>query len=250
MRYSSYRTRSYYSGYFPPAVKWLLIVNTAVFVIQYLAIVLVGIDPFPAMGLVPGQVLYSGWIWQLFTYMFLHGGFFHVGFNMLALWFFGPDLERDWGTKQFLKYYLLCGVAAGVCVVLVTWLLRPAELLLRTIGASGAIYGVLLAYGVLYSDRIILMMFLFPMKVKYAVMIFGAVAFLSSFQPAAGVSHVAHLGGMIFGYIYLKMGIRRFRTNPAEWVRSRIHEWRLQRARRKFQVYMKKQQSDRDRWVH
>ena len=81
-------------------------------------------------------------------------------------------------------------------------------------------------------------------------MIFGAVAFLGSWQPSGGVSHVAHLGGMIFGYVYLKTRLSRVRVNPAAWARTRIQEWRLQRARRKFQVYMKKQQSDRDRWVH
>ena len=143
-------------------------------------------------------------IWQLVTYMFLHDrGFGHILFNMLTLWMFGMDLERDWGTKHFLKYYFLCGIGAGICDVLVNAALGNLDT--RTIGASGAIYGLLLAFGLLYPDRMVLMSFLFPIKAKYFVMIMGAIAFLSSIGSSGSrVSNVAHLGGMLFGYAYLR----------------------------------------------
>jgi len=244
-----FRAGGYSPSLFPNGVKWLLIANGAIFLVDYSAQTFIGADLFGLFGLVPALVLRFGMVWQLVTYMFLHAGVGHILINMLVLWMFGVELERDWGTRRFLKYYFYCGLAAGVCVVLVS-LLRPAEEVVRTIGASGAIYGLLLAYGVLYSDRIILFMLLFPMKAKYAVMIFGAVAFLGSWQPGGGVSHVAHLGGMIFGYIYLKTRLKRSPWHPLASLRSQLEDWRRQRARRKFKVYMKKQQSDRDRWVN
>src|SRR5207244_9281421 len=113
---------------------------------------------------------------QLFTYMFLHdpGGFGHILFNMLALWMFGADLERHWGTRKFLKFYFLCGIGAGLCVVVGNYLFGNP--LTRTIGASGAIYGLLMAFGVLWPDRTVLFSFLFPIKAKYFVMIIGGIA--------------------------------------------------------------------------
>lgn len=247
-----FRTTGYYSSYFPPGVKWLLISNVAVYLVNYFAEVFFRADPFRLLGLVPFLVTGYGMVWQLFTYMFLHGGLGHILFNMLVLWMFGLDLERDWGTRKFLKYYFLCGIAAGVCVILVAFL-RPADMIARTIGSSGAIYGLLLAFGVMYADRIILMMFLFPMKAKYAVMIFGAIAFLGSWQAGSGTSHIAHLGGMVFGYIYLKTRLMRRRrtTTPAVSLHERYKQWKLQRARRKFQVYLRKHgPGDRDRWMN
>jgi membrane associated rhomboid family serine protease len=249
MQYSRTQVRDFYSSYFPPGVKWLLIINTAVFVFEYFAAVFFGVDPFRMLGLVPAFVIGYGMIWQLVTYMFLHGGVWHILINMLMLWMFGLDLERDWGTRRFLKYYFLCGIGAGVCVVLIAFV-RPSEMYARTIGASGAIFGLLLAYGVLYADRIILLLFLFPMKAKYAVMIFGAIEFLGTWQTGSGVSHVAHLGGMIFGYVYLKTRLARSRRSMLTPIRQQYEDWKLQRARRKFRVYMRKQQSDRDRWVN
>jgi len=194
-------------------VKWLLIVNTAVFLLDFFAQAWFGVDPFFLFPLVPAYVL-NGMLWQLVTYMFLHAGVWHLVFNMLALWMFGAELERDWGTRLFLKYYFLCGIAAGLCVVLVS-LVRPSEAHIPTLGASGAIYGLLLAYGVLYADRIILFMLLFPMKAKYAVMVFGAIEFIGFWTPGTGVSHVAHLGGMLFGYLYLKTRLQGRPGNPA-----------------------------------
>ncbi len=237
---TNYRFRSSgysWANYFPLAVKWLLISNTGIFV---LCVLLPSRIVFQLLGwfaLSPEMVLKQFAIWQLVTYMFLHGGIGHILFNMLTLWMFGMDLERDWGTKIFLKYYFLCGVGAGICDVLVNAL--TGHFNTQTIGSSGAIYGLLLAFGVLYPDRIVLMSFLFPIKAKYFVMIMGAIAFLNSFGSAgSGVSNVAHLGGMLFGYAYLRM---RFLHLDAGKLIQRYQTWKMERAKKKFQVYMRKQ---------
>ncbi|MGE5645167.1 MAG: rhomboid family intramembrane serine protease [Acidobacteriota bacterium] len=248
MQYTRFRRSSFYSGYFPPGVKWLLISNIAIFVLDNLAEVFLHTDLFRLMGLVPAMVLQLGFVWQPFTYMFLHSGIWHILFNMLVLWMFGLDLERDWGTKRFLQYYFLCGIGAALCVIAAA-LVRPSEMLARTIGASGAIYGLLLAYGVVYADRVILMSLLFPIKAKYAVMIFGAIAFIGSWRPGSGVSHIAHLGGMIFGYIFLKLRLNMRGFAPVAALRGQVNDWKVKRARRKFQVYLRKR-DDRDRWVN
>jgi membrane associated rhomboid family serine protease len=244
---NDYRFRSTgysWANYFPPAVKWLLISNTAIFVLYFLAGQTEIGQIFGLFALSPIAVVRHFAVWQLVTYMFLHGGIGHILFNMLALWMFGMDLERDWGTKQFLKYYFLCGIGAGICDVAVNLAMGHPNT--RTIGSSGAIYGLLMAFGVLYPDRIILMSFLFPIKAKYFVMIIGAIAFLNSVGSAgSGVSNVAHLGGMLFGYMYLR---GRFLRLDAGKLLRRYQEWKLQRAKRKFQVYMRKH--GRGPWVN
>ncbi len=245
MQYTRYRRSGYYSSYFPPGVKWLLISNIAIFVVNFFAKVAIGSDPFQELGLIPSHVLSRGYIWQLATYMFLHFDFWHIILNMFGLWMFGVTLEGDWGTKRFLQYYFLCGVGAAVCVILLSFWMHESTV--RTIGASGAIYGLLLAFGVLYPDTPILFSFLFPIKAKYFVMIFGAIEFMSLF-PRSGVSHIAHLGGMLFGFVFLKFRVKRLK--PLASLRTRYQEWKLQRARRKFQVYLRKHDDDRDRWVH
>lgn len=257
MAYRNYTLPQRPSGHFPEGVKWLLIANISLFVLYYFSVI-TGVggywEPF---GLVPGDVVRSLAVWQLVTYMFLHDpfGFSHILFNMLALWMFGADLERTWGRQNFLKYYFLCGIGAGVCVVVAN-LLFSSNLNTRTIGASGAIYGLLFAFGYLYPDREILFSFLFPMKAKYFVMIVGAIAFLSSIGGSGGgVSHVAHLGGMLIGYLYLRRAksSRRpayARASTADTLRAKYKEWKVQRARRKFEVYMRKREQDRDRFVH
>lgn len=242
-----------YSGHFPPGVKWLLISNIGLFVLYYLAVRTEWGDFFGYFGLVPRMVLEGYGVYQLVTYMFLHSpwGFGHILFNMFALWMFGADLERTWGTRRFLEYYFLCGIGAGLCVVAGNLLYGTPDT--RTIGASGAIYGVLLAFGLLFPDTIVLFSFLFPIKAKYFVMIIGAIAFLSSIGASGGgVSHVAHLGGMAFGYFYLKS--RHLRRQAArggliDGLRRQWEEWRIQRARRRFEVYLRKRDSDRGPWV-
>jgi membrane associated rhomboid family serine protease len=183
-----------------PGIRFLVISNAVIFLIGLL------IPQLNRMmivygGLVPELFLKRFFIWQPLTYMFLHGGFMHLFFNMFALWMFGTELERQWGTRFFLKYYFLTGIAAGILSAVV----QPASQI-PIIGASGAIYGILLGFAIMYPDRIIYINFLFPMKVKYFVMIFAGFELLASMGGGSlrdGVAHFTHLSGMIFGYLYL-----------------------------------------------
>lgn len=200
MGYYSNATRVFFGGPVTRTVKLLIAVNVGVFVLQTLSHLLGNnfIDYF--FGLVPAYVTHDYMIWQLATYMFLHGGVLHILFNMLALFMFGNDLERYWGTRRFLKYYFITGIGAGAC----SWLVSINSVTI-TIGASGAIYGLLLAYGMLYPNRIVYVNFLLPVKVKWLVIIYGAIAFFSSISGSEpGVANIAHLGGMLIGYVYLK----------------------------------------------
>jgi membrane associated rhomboid family serine protease len=256
MRYDiRYRSRSsFFNSSFPSGVKWLLIANVAVYLIYFFGSLATGDEIFRPFRLVPSQVL-RGAVWQLVTYLFLHSlqSIWHILFNMLALWMFGTPVEETWGTRRFLQYYFLCGVGAGVCVVVANVLFGNASQ--PVIGASGAIYGLLLAYGMLFPNQEVLFMFLFPMKAKWMVLIFGGIAFISSFQIGGTVSNLAHLGGMIFGFVYIRTQFSRPRVRAAAGgsgfdIRRTWKEYKLQRARRKFQVYMKKHDSDRGPWVN
>jgi membrane associated rhomboid family serine protease len=249
MRYATrYRSTSYSSGNFPPAVKWLLIANTAMFLVQTFAAGTGLQQDLTLLALVPNTVVHNFTIWQLFTYLFLHGDAWHLLANMFTLWMFGRTLEPEWGTRQFLKYYFLCGIGAGLCDVTVNALLHNWNS--ATIGASGAIYGVLLAFGVMHPNDIVLFNFLFPIKAKYFVMIYGALALLGARHINTGVSNVAHLGGMLFGLAYLKT--RFWRVSLPGWgqLRTQYNQWKLQRAKKKFQVYMRKHGSGRGPWVN
>jgi membrane associated rhomboid family serine protease len=234
----AYSDRSYARGFLsshglPPAIRWLLIGNTAIFFLTFF----LGIPKYLALR--PTEVATKFMVWELVTYMFLHGGVFHVLFNMLTLWMFGVELERMFGTRRFLNFYFFCGIGAGICVVLADYLFGDPRG--ATIGSSGAIYGILMASAVLWPDRIILFSFLFPIKMKYFVMIIGAIAFFGAFTPGNGVSDVAHLSGLGFGYLFLKLkGVRRRSLDPVGAVREWYRAWKLARAKKKFQVYLKK----------
>jgi len=230
-RYGHRRTFS--SDYFPPGLKWLIIANVAAYVLYFIGGDWVQLNMRALFALSAQGVVRNFFVWQIFTYMFLHGGIWHLLFNMLTLWFFGTQLERDWGTRRFLKYYFLCGIAAGVCVLAADLLVRDSI----TIGASGAIFGVLVAFGVLYPNQTVLMSFLFPIKAKYMVMMYGAIELLMTFGPNNGISTIAHLGGMAFGYVYLKGRLPRVRLPE---LGAAYKQWKLQRAKKKFQVYMRK----------
>ena len=245
---------SFGGGRVPPGVKWLLITNSAVFVIYFLSVQM-RIGPlmllFQALSLIPSWVVKGAVIWQPITYLFLHSpnGFGHILFNMLTLWMFGSDLERDWGTRRFLNYYFFCGIGAGLCDVAARFLLGSSrDLSIPTIGASGAIYGLLLAFGLLYPNRTIFFGLLFPIPARIFVLILGGIAFLSTFGAAgSGISHMAHLGGMVFGFYYL-----RFRPTffDIDWLGS-LRLWQRKRAQRRFEVYMRKQDRRRpDDWVN
>ena len=248
----AYSTRSYARPYIgvpglPRGIRWLIIANVAVFLLQWFSQGTALGRAFNYLALTPSQVATHLYIWQLATYMFLHGGIWHILWNMLALWMFGSDVEQTWGTDRFLKFYFFCGIGAGICVVILNYLFGNPSV--PTVGSSGAIYGILLVCAVLWPDRVILFSFLFPIKMKYFVMIIGAIAFLNSFNVNSGVSDVAHLGGMAFGYLFLKLPrVRGF--HPGEAMGQAYKDWKLARAKKKFQVYLKKQRSDRGPWVN
>jgi len=239
---------TFYVPGFPPGVKWLLIGNVAIFILGYFAGLLQMDRPLAILALIPARVIRDGFVWQLATYLFLHGGFGHILWNMLALWMFGADLEGAWGTRRFLQFYFFCGIGAGICVVLFNYILPWGNPQVPTIGSSGAIFGILMAYAMLYPTRTILFAFLIPIQVKYFVMIIGAIAFLSSFQVNNGVSEFAHLGGLLFGYLFLKTPNLQF--DLAGPIRRQYSDWKLQRAKKKFQVYLRKQGPGRDPRVH
>jgi membrane associated rhomboid family serine protease len=248
MRHSTrYKLNSFFStNNFPNGVKWLLICNVAVFLLTYLAAGSSLLETvFPWLALRPYYVVHYFAVWQLFTYLFLHGGIMHLLLNMLTLWMFGVTLERDWGTRRFLKYYFLCGIGAGFCDVAVNAVLGNWNT--STIGASGAIYGLLLAFGVLHPETTILFMFIFPIQAKFFVMIYGAIALLGAMNVNSGVSNVAHLGGMLFGLLYLKTRLPKLDTYE---LRRRYQNYKMQRAKKKFQVYMRKHGSGRGPWVN
>jgi len=190
----------FFGGPVTRTVKALIAANIAVYLVQLIAH-LFGSQFIEAyLGLVPARVTQEQMLWQFVTYMFLHGSVFHIFFNMLTLFMFGNELERYWGTHRFLIYYFITGVGAGVC----SWLVAMNNGA-SIIGASGAIYGLLLAYGLTYPNRIVYLNFLLPLKVKWLVLIMGAMAFLSSISGSeSGVANIAHLGGMVIGYLFLK----------------------------------------------
>jgi len=217
----------FFGGPITRTVKALIVTNIAVFVLQSIFHLLGSnfIDLY--FGLVPVRVTESFMLWQLVTYMFLHGGVFHIFFNMLTLFMFGNELERYWGTPRFLNYYSITGIGAGIC----SWIVAPHSFSV-VIGASGAIYGLLLAYGLTYPNRIVYVNFLLPLKVKWLVIIMGAMAFFSSISGAeSGIANIAHLGGMVVGYLFLK---------GKDWYdkyRYFDEQRRREQLKRQFEVY-------------
>src|SRR4030043_1181976 len=190
-----YRTRFSFGYGLTPVVKNLMIIMGGVFLIQMF--ITRWIDFY--LGLTPLMVWKKYFLWQLFTYIFLHGGFSHILFNLLALYMFGGELENYWGSRKFLRYFLFCGFGAGICTVFIT----PYQFI-PVIGASGAIYGILLAYGWLFPNRLIYLYFLFPIPAKYLVIIYGLLELYSSMEgTGGGIAHLTHLGGLFFGLIYM-----------------------------------------------
>jgi len=248
----SYRQVGFSFG--PPltrTVKWLMIVTSAAFVLTYIPAQIFHTeffgDLFQLLGLRADLVIHRLYVWQLVTYLVLHGGWFHILFNMYALWIFGSDLESLWGRKKFLSYYFVAGVGAGIFDVILSTLFPPAHLI-PTIGCSGAVYGLLLAYGMLFPERIILFSMIIPIKAKWFAVLMGTIEFVSSFSdPGSNVSHVAHLGGMLFGFLYLRGWSLPYR------LQLQYHEWRRAQLRKKFEVYMRDQEEKKDkhgRWVN
>jgi membrane associated rhomboid family serine protease len=194
-------------------------------------------------------------VWQLFTYLFLHGGILHLFFNMLFLYFFGMDLERVWGTRRFYAYYFICGIGAGCITVLIKCLLdihgTGASIAIPTIGASGAIFGILIAAAIMFPDREVWIFFLIavPMKLLVAASIVIEFFLMLEINSGDNVSHITHLGGALVGYLYLRRGLFLYRF------RNGYLDWKRRRARRKFEVYMRDHKneppgSSDDRWVN
>lgn len=249
-RYPASSNYSYQFGPGPwtPTIKAIIVACVAVFLVDFFLVRTGGIPLSTFFGLRPRAVVEGLQIWQVATYLFLHGGLFHLLFNMLALWMFGVELERMWGPRFFAKYYAVTGLGAGVTVIIAA--LSPIggdSYVIPTVGASGAIYGVLLAFALYFPNRPILLFMFFPVPAKYAVMIMGAIAFLATAgESGSDVSHVAHLGGLIAGYLYLKGG----RMNLLAELRYRYAKWRINRTRRKFDVYSGGRTDNPNRRVH
>lgn len=183
-----------------PVVKTLLIACVVIFLLQLTTLKFFHLPLSPFLGFVPTRLL-SGWVWQLFTYAFLHGDLLHILFNMLILWSIGSELEHGWGTRFFLIYFFSCSVGAAITYALFTALgVGSADPTIPVVGASGAIYGLLLAYGILFGERILHFFMIFPMKAKYFVAILGGIVLVTTvFYSDGGVAHTAHLGGMVVG---------------------------------------------------
>jgi membrane associated rhomboid family serine protease len=240
------RYREYSVSFGPPLtpkVKGLITATAVAFVLTYFPARIAHWGyPYFFFGLRPYLVTHDLFLWQPFTYLFLHAGFFHIIFNLFVLWMFGPDLESLWGGKRFLFYYFLTGVGAGVVDVL----LSPHSIVM-TIGCSGALFGLMLAYGLLFPERPIYMYFFIPIKAKWFVVLMGVIEFVSLFgQAGTGVSYIAHLSGMLIGYLYL----RGFRLPSG--LRRNYEDWRRARLRKQFEVYMRKHEKrdGPDRWVN
>lgn len=203
----------------PPAIKTLILINVAVFLIMLLSPI---VDRFLYLfgALWPiassGREGVSFQVWQLVTYMFMHGSLPHILFNMFALWLFGTEIENYWGTKEFIAYYFICGIGAAL-INLLTTIGTPYP----TVGASGAVFGILLAFGMMFPNRYIFLYFLFPIKAKYFVAGYAAIELLMGFSNSgmgsqSNIAHFAHLGGMIFGFAYIKY--RQQGWSFSEWL--------------------------------
>lgn len=257
MRHGYYHGPSRYTfgpGLMTPAVKGLIWANVGVFVVTALAPGGGQLALGRLLGLTPALVFGELRIWQPVTYLFMHGGVGHILINMLILWMFGVQLERMWGTRFFLRYYFVAGVGAAIVTLVVSLLpfsFSAATYTTITIGASGAIYGLLMAFALYYPETPILMFLLFPVPAKYFVLILGAVAFISA-PRGGGVAHITHLGGLLAGYWYLRQlrGPSLGRLGLLSDLRSRYLRWKMGRLRRRFDVYEGRNRQDWNDKIH
>jgi membrane associated rhomboid family serine protease len=202
-----------------PMVKRLLIFTVSVYLVGVVVLQNFFLAPgmlFDWFGFVPGRVITDFWLWQFFTYMFLHSAsVFHILFNMLILWMFGSELEMRWGGRFFLLYYLVCGVGAAAIYFAGSFVyflfasdLQP--LMSPVVGASGAVFGLMLAYAIHFGDRVILFMMLFPMKARTMVILLGGVELITLLNSGMGhqVANLAHLGGLVTGFLFLMFWVQ------------------------------------------
>ncbi len=236
MRYSYETLRLGLGGSLTPGVKWLMAATGGVYLLQ----LIVGPQMIYWFGLSSQMIFHRFAVWQLVTYMFLHGGFFHIFFNLFVLWIFGCEVERDWGTRAFLRYYFITGIGAGFFGILFSMGTHAI-----IIGASGAIYGVMLAFAMMYPDRIItlLIFFVLPVsiKAKHLVIMLALISIFSGvanlFGTGDGVAHFAHLGGMAVGYLYLK----------SDWRLAAFLDWfRKRRKMRKVHMEIHRMEREED----
>lgn len=200
-RYYQYQVRPGWGGSFASSmVARIIAANVVVFLLQNLFPIIT-----PYLGLTPRLVVERLWVWQLGTYMFLHGSFMHLFFNMFMLWMFGVTIEAVWGPRHFLRYYLICGIGGAVASIFFNY----NNLI---VGASGAIMGLYLAYAMMFPDNRIYLYFLIPVKAKYLVMGIAAIQLINGLTGPQGIAYFAHLGGMAAGLLFFKSDIlQRFR---------------------------------------
>lgn len=256
---TSYGFRRYrfdWHQWITPAVKTLILTCTGVLLFEYLVRLIGGPGAEYAIymwfGLVPWSVIH-GWFWQPFTYLFLHAGFWHLFWNMLFLWMFGCQVERAWGQRRFYTYYFVTGVGAGLFTVLVKVLMDPhgvGSALIPTIGASGAIFGIITAAAILFPDQEV-WFFPFPIAIpmKYYAILMGAIEFFATLNSSGDhVAHITHLSAIFIGWFYLRRSSVLYRA------RNRYTDWKSQRNRRRYQVYLRRHRnkppSRPDDWVH
>ncbi len=246
---------------FPPlgrAIKVLLAVNVGMYVLMLLldktgfGATTVGIDL--SLGLMPQQVVQHGWIWQLLTYSIIHGGFFHLFFNMLMLWMFGSNLESYFGPRQFLEFFFFGVLGGSLTTVILSYTvgltahplfnIKPDVL---TVGASAGVFAIYMGCAMLFGEQqVFLFPFPFALKMKYLVAILGFIALIGALDDrvGGGTANIAHLGGLLFGYLYLKFVPRRglsFAFSERYFgLRNAYHKWKRRQAAKKFEVYMRK----------
>jgi membrane associated rhomboid family serine protease len=239
---------------FTRAVKWLVITNAAVYLLLELLKAVVpnlGGELTLVLALIPAAVMH-GWIFQLVTYSFVHAGVLHILFNMLGLWMFGAQLESDWGYRRFLEFYFFCVIGAALTTIAVSYTgLGGVVPSTPTVGASGGVLGILMAFGLLYGNQEI-MLFPIPISIRAKYFVAG-VAFITLVEAisasgagrGSNVAYIAHLGGLLFGFLYVKFVPKRglaFGTTERYFgVRNSYYRWKRRRAARKFEVFMRKQ---------
>jgi membrane associated rhomboid family serine protease len=233
---------------FTKAVTWLLGINTGIFLLRYvLELVRLPARAFATeyLSLIPLQIVSHGWLWQLVTYSFIHFEFLHWFGNMLGLWMFGSAIEGAWGTRRFVELYSFGVVGAAITTIAISYMHFLGRPDTATIGASGGVFAILIAFGMLFGDQEIMMIpFPFLIKAKYFVGILIVVTLAFALSGGGNVAYVAHLGGLLFGYLYVRRGPKPAMVNVglAEryyGMRNSYYRWKRRRAARKFEVYMR-----------
>jgi membrane associated rhomboid family serine protease len=240
---------------FPPftrAVIWLLSINTAIFL--FLAAfgtssVAQWVEQY--LGLVPEMTVFHFAVWQVVTYSFIHFAFWHWFGNMLGLWLFGASFESSWGMRRFLELYFVGVIGAALTTIIFSFAHILGTPYTSTIGASGGVFAILMAFGMVFGDNeIMLIPFPFLIKAKYFVLILIVVTVAFAISGGGGVAYMAHLGGLLFGYLYVKFAPARGmsgRFSFSEWfygLSNSYYRWKRRQAAKKFEVYMRKHDRD------